>query len=82
MGKLGENVPLVIDKVVDFYGVQSGIYGVSEEITSPESRTGRDPGRESGDVSGAIKHYRKLYQKPVTRRKKFDGVISERLFSS
>jgi hypothetical protein len=41
MGKLGENVPLIIDKVVDLWR-QSGIYGVSEEITSPESRTGRD----------------------------------------
>jgi hypothetical protein len=39
-------------------------------------------GRESGDVSGAIEHYRKLYQPVENQAKEFDGVISERLFQA
>jgi hypothetical protein len=68
MGKLGENVPLIIDKAVDFMASSQAFMEYLKK-SSPESRTGRDPGRESGDVSGAIRTLPQLYQ-PVENQAK------------
>jgi hypothetical protein len=48
----------------------------------PESRTGRDPGRESGDVSGAIRTLPQTLSAGREPGERSLTVLFERLFSS
>jgi hypothetical protein len=78
MGKLGE-CTTNHRQSRRFYGVQSFM-----EYLKKSPRLSHVPEEipvESGDVSGAIKHYRKLYQPVENRRKKFD-VLFLKGFSS
>lgn len=61
MGKLGENVPLLIDKAVDFMA-SSGRSGVSEKTTSRNAIPSGIPDESVPLYLQRLEYYRQLYR--------------------
>ena len=62
MGKLGENVPLLIDKAVDFMASSQAFPGVSEKTSSPNAIPSGIPDESVPLYLQRLEYYRRLYR--------------------